>query len=74
MDGRIAVPEGTRVRVTGEVLDPEEREQTDQGRAESLRSLFSEIDARLDPLPRKPWPKEDPIVEKFRNMGVLEED
>ena len=73
-DGRIVVPEGTRVRVMGEVLNAEESAVAGSERGEGLARLFEEIDARLDPLPRKPWPENDPIVEKYRRMGVLEED
>lgn len=49
-------------------------EETDLQRSVRIEALFDEIDARLDQVPRKPWPKDDPIVEKFRRMGILEED
>ena len=73
-DGRIVTPSGKRLRLSAEALEEGESEQAIRERQERLQALFHEIDARLDQEPRKPWPKDDPIVEKFRRMGVLEED
>lgn len=46
--------------------------ETDEERATRLQDLFDTIDADLADVPRKPWPKDDPIVEKFRRKGLID--
>ena len=47
-------------------------EETDEQRSKRLQALFDETDADLADVPRKPWPKDDPIVEKFRRKGLID--
>ena len=49
-------------------------EESDEQRAARLQALFVETDAHLADVPRKSWPKDDPIVEKFLRKGLIDSD
>jgi hypothetical protein len=68
-DGRILEPRGVTLRVPSSVaLRPPDADQ----RRTRLQALWKEIDVHLDAIPKKPWPDNDPIVEKFRRKGLLD--
>ena len=41
-------------------------------RDERLAALWESIDADRDGVVLKPWPENDPIVEKYRRKGLIE--
>lgn len=76
-EGRLVRPKGLRLRLPSSFIVEDragEPQESEEERAERHRKFWEETDAALADVPRKPWPKDDPIVEKFRRMGILEED
>ena len=75
-EGRLVRPKGLHLRLPSSFIAGQEPETTQESeeRAERYRKFWEETDAALADVPRKPWPKDDPIIEKYRRMGILEED
>ena len=68
-EGRLTGPKGVRLRLSGvEVqypLPPPDRQ-------ERLDAIFRSIAEDADAVALKPWPENDPIVEKYRRKGLIE--
>ena len=68
-DGRIVGPVGVKLRLqtarTEYPLPPPDRQAR-------LDAIFEEINADADQVPLKPWPENDPIVEKYRRKGLID--
>ncbi|CAN5410248.1 hypothetical protein BH11ARM2_BH11ARM2_35470 [soil metagenome] len=67
-DGRIVSPRGVKVNLP--IFNP--RSDSDEERRERLRAFVERNERILADVPRHPVSDEDPVVAKFRAMGLLD--
>lgn len=70
-DGRVVSPVGVRLRVPIQTVVPE-REESDEERAARLDAFFEEHEKAMKDLPRRELCDSDPLVAKYRRMGLLD--
>ncbi len=72
-EGRLVRPKGIRLRIPEEyVMSEKEIVETDEERAGRVRLFFEETRNVLKDEPRNPLSDDDPLVAKYRRMGLLD--
>ena len=71
-DGRIVSPKGLTLRIPEEFVVRDVPGGEERDNSEALQAIFDEINADSDRVLLKPWPVDDPIVEKYRRKGLID--
>lgn len=73
-EGRLVGPKGVRLRIPAEFVDESQKtvQETDEERATRVRAFFDETRDALKDEPRRALSDDDPLVAKYRRMGLLD--